>query len=212
MTAPLKVAQTESSIDHPPAKVIAANSQPALAPTPTTPLQVLLALEGEALACADRLALKHVAVNKPRALIDAGHILFVTRSGDTFKIQAISSQSSVEKNSPLIQWLTRQLTYAAKTYDLSQPARFGLDVTTADLNYPFAQALYVPFAPNSRSGGLLLTRAAIWEEAHIQIPARLGKIYGAQWTALGRKTRERLTPRKKLWLTASYAFPFRSPL
>ena len=180
-------------------------------PANLSPLEILLALEGEALGCQDRLALKHMAVNKPRALIQTGHIFFLTRTGARFKIEAVSSQASVEKNSPLMQWITRQMQSATRVYDLSVPASFGLDMKTAELTYPFAQALYVPFAPDPKTGGLLFTRAAPWSDKNgvikeRQIPERLAKIYGLQWTAIGRKTRARWTPKKRAWLGGTAIF------
>ncbi len=172
------------------------------APASPTPLQILLALESEAMACADRLALKHVAVNKARALIDCGHIFFLTRSGQAFKIEAVSSQATVEKNAPMMQWLTRQMKYMAKAGPLSAPLGFALDPLDGDIDYPFPHAFYAPFSPDPKTGGLLYTRSEPWKEDAQQIPARLAQVYGLQWTALGAKKRARLTPKKRLWLSA----------
>lgn len=213
MSAIPKMVALGSANKAPPAHVQAL-SQPLKAPQSgpkpdsLSPLQVLLALEGEAMGAEDRLALKHMAVNKPRALVKTGHIFFLTRTGKRFKIEAVSSQTSVEKNSPLIQWLTRQIQSAARVHKFSAPAAFAIDMKTAELTYPFSQALYVPFAPDPNIGGLLFTRTVPWadeadEITELQIPQRLAKIYGLQWTALGRKTRARWTPKKKTWVTGA---------
>lgn len=169
-----------------------------------TPLQILLALETESMACEDRLALKHVAVNKPRALVDCGHIFFLTRTGHKFKIEAVSSQSKAERNSPLLQWIIRQMKYISKTQSgakaIIAPLDFGLDLKDGDMDYPFPHAFYAPFAPDPARGGLLYTKATPWDEPSRQIPARLARIYGLQWAALGAKKRARLSPKKRFWI------------
>ncbi len=167
-------------------------------PRKVPPLEILLALESEAMRATDRLALKHMATNKPRALIDCGHIFFLTRAGDKFKIEAISSQSKADKNAPLLQWVARQMRYMAKTDPMLAPLSFELDALDGDARYPFTHAFYAPFSPDPARGGLLLTRNRPWEEADRTIPARLAQFYGLQWTALGAKKRARYTPKKKL--------------
>ncbi len=167
-------------------------------------LQILLTLEGEAMAAQDRLSLKHMAVNKPRAIIDTGHIFLIRRTGKKIIFEAISSQSSVEKNSPFLQWLSRILSQHCKQEKSFKLGSFELPISGKDgFDYPYNHALLAPFAPDSREGALLFTRAAPWAEADVAIPARLGQIYGLSWTALGRKSRSRLTPKKRALIGTS---------
>ena len=172
-------------------------------PAPRKPgrSEILLALEGEAMNAGDRLALKHLAVNKPRALIDCGHIFFLTRTGSKFKIEAVSSQSKADKNSPLLQLIARQMKYKAKAGPLLQPLAFQFDMKDDGEDYPFTHALYAPFSPDPARGGLLLTRNRPWEDSEQIIPSRLAKIYGLQWTALGAKKRARYSPKKKVLMS-----------
>ncbi|MEE9348334.1 MAG: hypothetical protein V3U82_09060, partial [Robiginitomaculum sp.] len=199
-----------------PVKIVKSETRPAPKPETAKPdapkpdmakpsaLQILLALEGEAMGCSDRLALKHVAVNKPRALVETGHIFLLTRSGHKFKFEAISSQAVVEKNAPLVQWISRQLSHLSRAHDLSKPLPFGLDPKAdGGFDYPFLNGFYAPFAPDPARGGLLFTRERKWEEKDLHIPTRLAQIYGLQWTALGTKKRSRLSGKKKLWLSGA---------
>lgn len=179
-------------------KSVKTTTKPAAKPKQASTLEVLLALESEAMAAQDRLALKHIAVNKPRAIIDCGHIAFLSRSGEAFKIEALSSQSTVDKNAPLLQWLRRQMRYMAKAGDMKTPVAFELDSADGDVDYPFTHAFYAPVSPDPSRGGLLFTRNRPWSESDQAIPARLAQIYGLQWTALGAKKRARYTPRKKM--------------
>ena len=48
-----------------------------------SPLQSLLMIEGEAMNAKDLLSLKHVAVNRPRTLMPVGHIIWVSRKGQS---------------------------------------------------------------------------------------------------------------------------------
>jgi len=113
-----------------------------------------------------------LAVNKPRALIDCGHIFFLTRTGSKFKIEAVSSQSKADKNSPLLQLIARQMKYKAKAGPLLQPLAFQFDMKDDGEDYPFTHALYAPFSPDPARGGLLLTRNRPWEDSEQIIPSR----------------------------------------
>jgi len=79
-----------------------------------TSLQVLLQIEGEALAAKDHLALKHIAVNRPKALLGCGHILWVRLAGRKVHLEAISGQDKFDKHTPFAHWLSGHLNGRAK--------------------------------------------------------------------------------------------------
>jgi hypothetical protein len=174
-----------------------------------TPLQILLALENEALAAPDRLALKHQAVNHPRRLLDVGHIFWVERRGKTIKIAAMSSQSEINKGSPFIQDICHILKRRAKSGALNSAQALSFTETSggkaendsAAFDYVFPNGFFAPFAPHSHTGGLLFTRAAPFEPAQTTIMTRLAQSYGAIWSALSAKPRDTLSRRRKLWIT-----------
>lgn len=167
-----------------------------------SPLQTLVALQGEILGCEDRLALKHAAVNRPRKLVPAGHILWLSFRGSKVKIDAISSQAHVETTSPFIQWMGAQLEDRLRRGELSQACQFDLASRRANdtFSYPFHQACFAPFtgAGGSAGGGLLFTRETAFEDTEQALISRLAAICGTAWQAHSAKKRAVMTPRKKL--------------
>ena len=175
-----------------------------------TPLQVLMAIENEALAAPDRLALKHQAVNYPRRLMDVGHIFWISRRGHSLKISALSSQSDVDKNSPFIQDICHILKAYSKDGALDKPGQLTLDTqnlkTTEHLpfHYAFPHGFFAPFAPYAKTGGLLFTRANNFESGQELIMTRLAQSYGAIWAALSAKPRDVISKRRK-WILGGAA-------
>jgi len=167
-------------------------------------LQHLLAIESDALNAIDRLALKHIAVNKPRSLMAMGHILWINRHGFKISIAAISSQSTFDKTTPFAQWITHVLQNLIKAKKLDTAHRFsfqdlpggvsdkhharGHNISgNLDFEYPFSHAFYAPFAPHTHAGGLLFTRDTAFTDSEIIILTRLGQSFGANWAARSRK-------------------------
>jgi multidrug resistance efflux pump len=184
-------------------KHIATDVSPSVEPAKVSPLQILVSLEGEALAATDRLALKHMAVHKSRKLIPSGHIFWLTNDRRSVKIEAMSSQSDIDKTSPFIQWMRGQLEGRLRAGDLSKPHSFDIlsRREADDFAYPFNHAAFAPF-PN---GGLLFTRNTSFTESETALITRLSTVYGTAWQALGAKKRARMTPRKRtiVWGTAA---------
>ncbi len=173
------------------------------APQPAAPqkaggLQNLLAIEGEAFAAQDRLSLKHIAVNRPRSLLPVGHIIWVHRRGKTIALDAISSQAQIDKTTPFAQWMTRQLASRARVNKLDSPASWQFSAKDDDdFAYPFAHAVYAPFSPDPKSGGLLFTRDAAFKESELPLIKRLAQIFGIAAAAMGRKKRARMSVKKR---------------
>lgn len=168
-------------------------------------LQILMTLENEALAATDLITLKHIAVNRPRALIQTGHIFWVSRNGQKIKIDAISSQSQLDRTTPFIQWMTRQLSLRANRGDLNALDQwtFNNSHNETPFSYPFTQALYVPLAPDVRRGGLLFTREHNFTDVDKHLAVRLAKIFGMAAAVTKRKRHKAININKRIVLWGS---------
>lgn len=170
-------------------------------------LQTLMRLENEALEAADLITLKHIAVNRPRAIIQTGHIFWISRNGTKIKIEAISSQSKLDKTTPFIQWMTRQLSLRARRGELNNLNQWEFDNSRDDtpFTYPFTHALYAPLAPHPERGGLLFTRENPFKELDTHLVRRLAKIFGMAASVIKRKRRKAISLNKRLALWAAAA-------
>ena len=181
-----------------PVKLRPVTPQKAKQARPTT-LENLIRLEGEAIAATDVLSLQHQAVNRPRVMLDCGHIFWVSRKGGSLKILAVTSQEQMERHTPFGQWLTQTLKTRARKGDLDSTSSWQLQTQRdeSQINYPFIHAHYSPFSPDPKAGGLLFTFTAPPPEAHIPIMARLGEVYGLVYAARRGAKRARMAPRKR---------------
>jgi len=170
-------------------------------------LQTLLRLEGEAMGAADFLALKHIAVNRSRSLVNCGHIIWVRRNGAQIKLAAITAQEQVDPNTPFAQWMKANLQSRVKSGELDAPAswQFKSQREADAFSYPFIHAHYAPFAPNPKSGGLLFTSDRAFAENSLPLLARLGQIFGISDTAMRSKKRARMSGKKRFYLLGTVA-------
>jgi len=180
-------------------------------------LHVLMTIENEALASRDLVTLKHIAVNRPRALIKTGHILWVRRRGETIKIDAISSQAVLDKTTPFIQWMIRQLRSKMRKGELEGLTQWEFDNSREDIpfTYPFTQAIYAPLGNDPQRGGLLFTREYAFQEGDFPLIKRLANIFGMAAIAVQRKSRKQLNISKRwsLWGVAGLvALTFARPV
>ena len=168
-------------------------------PTAPSPLQILIAIEGEALDAKDILSLKHIAVNRPRSLLKFGHVIWVHRNGHSIRLDAISSQSQIDKTTPFAQWMTSELTARARKNLLDSEAEWQFDNNKDEgsLAYPFSHALYAPFSPHPKSGGLLFTRDTKFKDREKPQIKRLSQIFGVTAAAMGQRKRARMTIKKR---------------
>ncbi len=162
-------------------------------------LETLIRLEGEAIAAKDSLSLQHLAVNKPRDLLNCGHVFWVSRAGRHIKILAVTGQEQMERHTPFGQWLTHELQTRARKGELNAAAEWQFESRRESdaITYPFSHAHFAPFAPNPKAGGLLFTFSEPPSPTHGPIMARLGEIYGLVHAARRGAKRARMTPRKR---------------
>jgi len=181
---------------------MSASSAQTSASTNAAGLQALMSLENEALDATDIITLRHIAVNRPRSVIQAGHIFWVSRHNHKIKIDAISSQSKLDRTTPFVQWMTRQLSLRARQGNLNELTQWKFDNTGDDtpFSYPFTQALFVPFASTSHQSGLLFTRDHPFKEVDKHIAQRLAKIFGMSTMTTKRKKHRDINISKRLAL------------
>ena len=110
-------------------------------PQPTV-LETLIRLEGEAIAAKDVLSLQHQAVNRPRAMLECGHIFWVSRSYNAVKILAVTGQEKMERHTPFGQWLESELKSRVKKGELDTAHQWQFQSRRDDdsINYPFTHA------------------------------------------------------------------------
>ncbi len=164
-----------------------------------SPLEVLVAIEGEALNAKDHLSLKHIAVNRSRSLIKVGHIIWVNRKGHSITLDAISSQAQIDKTTPFAQWMTTELSKRARRGELDAHHDWQFQSLREDdaFAYPFSHAYYAPFSPHPEAGGLLFTRDTEFKETELPQIKRIAQIFGVASAAMGRKKRARMSLKKR---------------
>lgn len=189
-----------------PVKLRPKASQAAKPASPSV-LETLIRLEGEAIASQDVISLQHQAVNRPRALLDCGHIFWVSRHSNSIKILAVTGQETMERHTPFGQWLKSDLKSRAKSGELDSANQWQLKSRQESdlINYPFIHAYYSPFSPNPKAGGLLFAFSSPPPDAHISIMARLGEIYGLVHAARRGAKRARMSPKKRSLFYGSIA-------
>ena len=164
-----------------------------------TVLETLIRLEGEAIASKDSLSLQHLAVNKPRDMLNCGHIFWISRAVNNIKILAVTGQEQMERHTPFGQWLTGELKTRAKKGELNSASQWQFESRREEdlITYPFSHAHFAPFSPNPNAGGLLFTFADRPAPTHAPIMARLGEIYGLVHAARRGVKRARMAPQKR---------------
>ena len=113
-------------------------------------LQAVMSIENEALAATDIIALRHIAVNRPRAVIQAGHIFWIARHKNKITIEAISSQSKLDRTTPFIQWMTHQLNLRARQSELDELRQWEFDNSGDDTPFTYPCLLYTSPSPRDR--------------------------------------------------------------
>ncbi|MDA8708150.1 efflux RND transporter periplasmic adaptor subunit [Hellea sp.] len=183
-----------------------------VSPTPRqthlSALQTLLAIEGDALSAPDLMSLRHIAVNRPRELIDIGHVFWVSRRGKSLSLSAMSSQPTLNTTTPFAQWMRRQLRLRLGPPNSDEVVMWTLDDSQGEVpfTYPFTQGCYAPFSPVPRMGGLVFTRKREFTDAEIPLIDRMAQIFGVSALALGRKARPRISLSKRASLWAAIGF------
>jgi multidrug resistance efflux pump len=105
-------------------------------------------------------------------------------------VQAVSSLATVERDTPLVQWV--QTTVAALRDDVGLAKAVCFDTTayvdpaTVEVLYPFGHLLWLPLSDRDSDvfAGALLAEAQPWRQADQVIGERLADTYAHAWRAL----------------------------
>lgn len=183
------------------------SADPRLPKTHLEALQNLIALESEALQAEDLTQLKHIAVNHPRKLLKIGHIIWVSRRGGSLTLGAMSSQVNLDKTTPFAQWMIQELRRHMGKKTPKEIMRWDFDQLSEETSftYPFRNALYAPFSPEPRLGGLLFTRDKGFSDSELALLSRLAQIFGSCAMALKYKARPHLNITKRAWVYSAFA-------
>lgn len=163
-----------------------------------TGLSALLQLEGMARSAQSDKALQFLIVNETRKLINYRQAFLFSARGrqkKKFKVEAASSLSVIDQNSPFIDWLNRIVATIVKKKDpgIIQP----IDANSTDGEFkegwqeyslPFVLWSPLTLPDGTVIGGLWLARETAWTENEITLIKRLSDAYAHAWGALlGRK-------------------------
>lgn len=171
----------------------------------TTQLSSLFDVEHRARKAETLKALRYVAVNDARQVIDYQQAAMVERSGvNGWRVTALANVPSVDRNSLYVQWvehvMTHHLPAEAKPTVLGTAGMDEWTLKTWQEVCP-GQVLLVPMnTRESATSWLWLTREAIWQPAPINLAEHLGEVFGHAINAFV-QTRQRA--RWRSWFRSS---------
>ena len=173
-------------------------TQPPVAVDPqVAALSQLLRLESEVRKVTTEQALLHLIANETRNLV-RGRQVFVIRQTTTksFRVNTVSSLPTVDRNTPMIQWVERLMRTLSKAEDIGRTLEFALPAyaDAADnltSSYPFPHLFWVPLwsRTDSHRDGMLLARETPWLETDQRIAERVAETYGHALTLLRSRPR-----------------------
>ncbi len=155
----------------------------------SSPVVVLLRVEGEARAAASVAELAQLIANETRKLTRAQQVFVLRQAavGD-LQIEAASAMLAVDRQVPLMQWLERTVARANADVGLSSVREFTLpsygdagDPLTS--SYPFREALWFPLLDRTSAlfAGVLLVRSEPWTSGETALVQRLSITFAHAW-------------------------------
>lgn len=191
----------------------------------TSVYALLLQLEREARHAESEDALRFVVVNQTRRLVSYRQAVLVRMEGPgRFAVEAISNVPVIDREAPLVRWVTQVLAALRPDQPLDpepqpgQPTARRLDAgklppaLLADwAEWWPPEALWQPLtAPDGRLlGGLVLLREQPFKPAEAVLADRLADAYAHAWEALRRRFGRRFADagarRRRRWMTWAVA-------
>ncbi len=177
-------------------------------------LAALLKLEEDVRRAANERELLYLIANETRKLTRAQQVfvLSVPATGDSI-VETVSSYATVDRATPLIQWIERIVRRLRTDADATAVQEFTAAAYSDPgdkmlRTYPLGELLWVPLKDRSGNpmAGLLLAREIPWLDADIAIAKRLADAYAFAMAAarMQRQPFAALRP-NKYWLLASTA-------
>ena len=167
--------------------------------------EILLSIEAAAREASDLVELSHVIANETRKLIRCGQVAVFRWPEKKAALLAMSSLSSVERTSPLVQDLEAAMNRAWP--GAAQPSVLTIeDLRGGDTNrlvdLAYGHFALCPFrARDGRPlGAMLLGRNEEWSERDLKLLQHLSGAYAHAWAALERPPRIQLGLRRRKFL------------
>ncbi len=165
----------------------------------------LLRLEADIRQVPNEQALFHLIANETRGLVRARQVFVIARAPDrACRVAVVSSVATVDRTSPLIQWIERLMRRLGEANAVTQLAEFQLPVHADPSDgmtsvYPFPHMLYVPLWSRHGVGtdGILIAREVPWGQQDKTIATRLAQSCGHALELL-RSEQRRAWPRLRL--------------
>jgi HlyD family secretion protein/Biotin-lipoyl like len=155
------------------------------------PLLDLLAIEAQARDARTETDLLALIANETRKLTRARQIFVTSTNGGSMAIAAASGVPTVDRTSPLIQWMERTISQLAIDDAYADIREFNLlayadNSDPTSKSYPLPEALWTPFHRRNGSvfGGMLLTRESPWTERDTVIAKRLAGTFAHAWESI----------------------------
>lgn len=160
----------------------------------------LLQLESDIRRAETEAELVYHLANEARAVLGFRQAYVVTSNRRRFAVRAVSSMAAVEKDAPLIRWVTRVVNrldadQGVDEISLMTAEAYGAQGDGESDEYPFRYLMWVPL--KARDGrvfaGLLAARETPWGERDKVLGARIADTYAHAWLALTKKPLRGLT-------------------
>ena len=163
------------------------------APADNQSISALLELESMARRAESEKALQFLVVNESRRLLNYRQaFLFSTEGEDSYRVEAASSLSVVDKDAPMITWLE---SFVVRQSDLSETTPLNPEFSEEDKKrfdeYSFKHVVWCPLklSDGLLIGGLWLARETPWQPNELILIERLCETYAHAWAALAGKKR-----------------------
>ena len=167
-------------------------------------MQALLKVEAAMREAANRSELGYLVVNEARKITRARQVLMFStgRRKGQFKVEAVSSLTSPDRNSPMLQAFERALRKFSREMNLAEQQELTVDAIAeagedARLGetYPLRELVWLPLIGRSGEliGGLVLAREIAWTESDLIVAKRLAATATHAWEAFGPRKPRRLT-------------------
>jgi multidrug resistance efflux pump len=157
----------------------------------TSGLQILMQIERDARRAQTVAELAFLMANETRRAIGARQI-FVLKIQDTQpEVSAVSSISTVERQSPVIIWIEQKAKKALQNLHgnkpMSQNLKSGESRDETAKVFPFPESLIAPIAsPHGQQLGMIMAvRETEFNENEAMVLQRLCETFGHAWSALG---------------------------
>lgn len=168
---------------------ISAEAEVAPARAVPSAAEIVLAIQAAARSAADAVEMSHVIANETRKLVRCGQVSVFRRRDNACVLLAMSSVSSIERTSPLVQDLESALNRVWPTDHEPQffsldDLRGGEDLRLVDMAY--GSFLLVPFVNRGGTplGAMLLARNEVWSERELKLLQHVAGAYAHAWGAL----------------------------